>query len=304
MMLVGTLALTGFPPFAGYFSKDAIIEAAYVSHRPAALYGFLTTVIAAGLTSFYSWRLVFLTFFDVPRQIEGSPEDIERNAHDEPVAGDQHAHPHEEHSVAELHGHHAHHGGDHHHAPHESPNVMLVPLYVLAAGALLAGMIFKHWFIGTGAEGFWKEALFFASNNHVMEDAESGVPFGISILPTLMMLLGFAVALYMYVLAPGTAQRLAERNRPLYLFLLNKWYFDELYNVLFVRPAFWLGRLFWRGGDGRIIDGFGPNGVAQAVVDVTNRVVKIQTGFVFHYAFAMMLGVAAFITWYLVGGIH
>jgi NADH-quinone oxidoreductase subunit L len=303
MMTIGTLALTGFPFTAGYYSKDAIIEAAYVAQRPAALYGFLMTVIAAGLTSFYSWRLVFLTFFDVPRVAAGPTEDLDHNAHDEPVAGDQHAHEHER-SADELHGHGDAHGHGHHHAPHESPNVMLVPLYILAFGALFAGLIFKHFFIGTGAEHFWKEAIFFAPNNHVMEDMESKVPFAVSILPTLMMVLGFVVALYVYVLAPGTAERLARVNRPLYLFLLNKWYFDELYNVLFVKPAFWLGRLFWKGGDGRIIDGFGPDGVAQAVVAGTNRIVKIQTGFVFHYAFAMMLGVAAFITWYLVGGIH
>ena len=303
MMTIGTLALTGFPFTAGYYSKDAIIEAAYVSHRPAALYGFLMTVIAAGLTSFYSWRLVFLTFFDGNRGFavaasagvpNVAPDAAAFAPHD---AADGH---HEDHS----HEDHGHGGHDHHHEPHESPNVMLVPLYVLAAGALLAGLIFKHFFIGTGAEGFWKESLFYASNNHVMEDMEHQVPFGIGLLPTLMMVLGFVVALYMYVFAPGSAQSLAARNRPLYLFLLNKWYFDELYDFLFVRPAFWLGRLFWKGGDGKIIDGLGPDGIASAVVAGTNRIVKIQTGFVFHYAFAMMLGVAAFITWYLVGGIH
>ena len=180
---------------------------------------------------------------------------------------------------------------------------MLIPLYVLAAGALLAGLLFKHRFIGSGAESFWKEALYTSDKNHILESIEH-VPFLVEMIPTLMMLLGFGVALYMYELAPGSAQRLAERNRPLYLFLLNKWYFDELYNLIFVRPAFWIGRLLWKGGDGRIIDGFGPDGVAQAVLGATSRVVKVQTGFVYHYAFAMMLGVAAFITWYLVGGIH
>jgi NADH-quinone oxidoreductase subunit L len=299
MMTIGTLALTGFPFTAGYYSKDAIIEAAYVSARPAAAYGFLMTVIAAGLTSFYSWRLVFLTFFDVPRNTAGATEGLDYNAHDEPIAGDGHAHVH---SANDVHGH----GDDHdhaHHEPHESPKVMLVPLYVLAFGALFAGLMFKHFFIGTGAEGFWKGALFTSDRNHILEQIEH-VPFMVEMLPTLMMVIGFFSALYIYVLAPGTAQRLAETNRPLYLFLLNKWYFDELYDLIFVRPAFWLGRLFWKGGDGRIIDGFGPDGVAAAVVGATSRVVKIQTGFVYHYAFAMMLGVAAFITWYLVGGIH
>ena len=130
------------------------------------------------------------------------------------------------------------------------------------------------------------------------------VPALVSFLPTLAMLLGFAVALYMYVLSPGSAERLARTNRALYLFLLNKWYFDELYDLIFVRPAFAIGRLFWKGGDGFIIDGFGPDGVAAAVIGTTDRVVKIQTGYVYHYALAMMLGVAAFITWYLVGGVR
>ena len=303
MMTIGTLALTGFPFTAGYYSKDAIIEAAYVSARPAALYAFLMVVIAAGLTSFYSWRLVFLTFFDVPRETAGATEDPanDDNAHDEPVGGDQHAHAHGQ-TAAQIHGHDDANGHEHH-EPHESPNIMLVPLYVLAAGALLAGFVFKHFFIGTGYEGFWKDALFTGANNHIVEQIEH-VPFAVEMAPTLMMLLGFGVALYMYVLAPGSAKALADRNRPLYLFLLNKWYFDELYNIVFVRPAFWLGRLFWKGGDGLIIDGFGPDGVASAVVGATSRVVKIQTGYVYHYAFAMMLGVAAFITWYLVGGIR
>ncbi len=119
-----------------------------------------------------------------------------------------------------------------------------------------------------------------------------------------MFVLGLGVAYYVYVMQPGTADRWAKVNPPLYRFLLNKWYFDELYDAVFVRPAFWLGRLFWKQGDGRIIDGFGPDGVAQAVLATTDRVVKIQTGYVYHYAFAMMLGVAAFITWYLVGGVR
>ena len=291
MMVIGTLALTGFPFTAGYYSKDAIIEAAYMSTRPAATYAFLMTVIAAGLTSFYSWRLIFMTFGSGSPQLAGASHD----AHAAHAADDHHAAAHGHPGDA------AH--GDGHHEPHESPKVMLIPLYVLAAGALLAGLLFKHRFIGSGAESFWKESLFTSDKNHILESIEH-VPFLVEMIPTLMMALGFGVALYMYEIAPGTAQRLAERNRPLYLFLLNKWYFDELYDLIFVRPAFWIGRLLWKGGDGRIIDGLGPDGVASAVLDATNRVVKIQTGFVYHYAFAMMLGVAAFITWYLVGGIH
>ncbi|HEX4766330.1 MAG TPA: NADH-quinone oxidoreductase subunit L [Lichenihabitans sp.] len=318
LMVIGTLALTGFPLTAGYFSKDAIIEAAFAANRGGSAYGWLTTTVAAGLTSFYSWRLIFLTFWG-ERRVAASDghEATDHNAHHEPagshaagqaspeaeqahVATDSHAsvatqaHDHDEH------GHDAHgHGGD----PHESPPVMLYPLYVLAAGALFAGLLFKHLFIGQGRDFFWGQSLFYASTSHLFEDMEK-TPFLIGLLPTLMFVVGLVVAYYLYIMRPGTAERWARTNRPLYNFLLNKWYFDELYDLVFVRPAFWLGRLFWKGGDGRIIDGFGPDGVAQAVLNTTGRVVKLQTGYVYHYAFAMMLGVAAFITWYLVGGIR
>ncbi len=317
LMVIGTLALTGFPLTAGYFSKDAIIEAAFAANRGGSAYGWLTTTVAAGLTSFYSWRLIFLTFWG-ERRVAASDghEATDHNAHDEP--GDAHAKgstsPETEQAhvgadthgasaaVAhdDAHGHGGHgHGGD----PHESPPVMLYPLYVLAAGALFAGLLFKHLFIGQGREFFWGQSLFYASTNHLFEDMEK-TPFLIGLLPTLMFVVGLVVAYYLYIMRPGTAERWARINRPLYNFLLNKWYFDELYDFIFVRPAFWLGRLFWKGGDGRIIDGFGPDGVAQAVLNTTGRVVKLQTGYVYHYAFAMMLGVAAFITWYLVGGVR
>ncbi|WP_131116937.1 NADH-quinone oxidoreductase subunit L [Lichenihabitans psoromatis] len=294
MMIIGTLALTGFPFTAGYFSKDAIIEASFASTRPGAVYAFLMVLFAAGMTSFYSWRLIFLTFFGVDRSQEGPVEGNDHNTHAEPAHGTASAHGHE----AAAHDDHS-----HHHEPHESPIVMLAPLFVLAFGALFAGLIFKHAFIGEGMSEFWKAALFYSDHNHIFEAMEH-VPFLVSILPTIMMVVGFLVAFYAYVLSPGTAESWAKINRPLYLFFLNKWYFDELYDHLFVRPAFWLGRLFWKGGDGFVIDGFGPDGVAAAVVGTTNRVVKLQTGYLYHYAFAMMLGVAAFITWYLVGGVH
>ena len=130
------------------------------------------------------------------------------------------------------------------------------------------------------------------------------VPLLVSLLPTLMMLGGALLAIYMYLVAPETPRQLAESVPILYRFLLNKWYFDEIYDFLFVRPAFWIGRLLWKGGDGRIIDGIGPDGVAARVIDITTQVVKLQTGYVYHYAFAMLIGVAALITWYLVGGVH
>ena len=297
MMIIGTLALTGFWFTAGYYSKDAIIEAAYSSSRPGALYAFLMVIIAAGLTSFYSWRLIFMTFFGTAHadRHDGAVEgETDHNAHAEPMGG------HDDHGAVD-HGHaDAHHG---HGEVHESPRVMLIPLYVLAVGALLSGLVFRHWFIGEAAGDFWKSALYFAGTNHIMEEMEH-VPFLVGQLPAIMMLIGFFVALYAYLLAPGTAASWAKVNRPLYQFLLNKWYFDELYDLIFVRPAFWFGRLFWKGGDGMIIDGLGPDGVAAAVIVTTGRVLKIQTGYVYHYAFAMMLGVAALITWYLVGGVR
>ena len=273
MMTIGTLALTGFPFTAGYFSKDAIIEAAYASHTPGANFAFIATVIAALFTSFYSWRLYFLTF-------EGKPR----------WAG--HGHGHDDHG----HGH-----GDH--TPHESPLVMLIPLAVLAIGAVVAGFAFKEAFIGHDYDNFWKGALFTGANNHILHEMHE-VPGWVVASPFVMMVLGFLIALWFYVLNPRMPAALAAQQPLLYRFLLNKWYFDELYDFLFVRPAMWLGRVFWKKGDGWLIDGFGPDGVSARVVDVTNRVVRLQTGYVFHYAFAMLVGVAALVTWYLIGGTH
>jgi NADH-quinone oxidoreductase subunit L len=291
IMTIGTLALTGFPFTSGYFSKDAIIEASFASHRSMAFYGFLTTVIAAALTSFYSWRLVFLTFFGEAHWAGNhSPDDHASAAHGVGAdAVDDHA---------DAHGH-----GAHALDPHESPATMLVPLAVLAFGALFAGAIFRYDFIGGGVAAFWKGALYFGADNHILEEMEE-IPSLAALSPTVMMVLGFLAALYVYILKPGTAARLAESMPALYRFLLNKWYFDELYDKIFVRPAFWLGRLFWKGGDGAIIDRLGPDGVAARVVDVTGRVVKLQTGYIYNYAFAMLIGLAALITWYLVGGVR
>jgi NADH-quinone oxidoreductase subunit L len=285
-MVIGTVSLTGFPLTAGFFSKDAIIEAAYAAQTPGAVYGFLLTVVAAALTSFYSWRLIFLTFY--------GPE-------------------HWAHRADADHGAHHSDGGpgspdEAGHVPHESPPVMLIPLAILAFGALFAGLAFRDLFTGAAAAGFWKGAV--PPESVSLEDPRSvlrlmeEVPAWVSYAPFFMMIAGFCVAFYMYIVAPGTAERLAERHAWAYRFLLNKWYFDELYDFLFVRPAFWLGRLFWLGGDGRIIDGLGPDGVSARVIDITNRVVRLQTGYVYHYAFAMLLGVAAFVTWYLVGGVR
>ena len=278
MMTIGTFALTGLPLTAGFFSKDAIIEAAFASQRTGAVYAFFLVVIAALFTSFYSWRLVFMTFFGKPKWEEAGHG---RGGHEDHIHDDPH-------------GHHA-------LNPHESPNVMLIPLYVLALGAVFAGLLFKDVFIGDKFAEFWRTSLHFAKGSTILEDFHH-VPTWVKMAASVMMTIGFLIAVWLYVYSPEARERLATRHRALYNFLLNKWYFDELYDLVFVRPAFWIGRLFWKGGDGRIIDGLGPDGVSARVIDAAGRVVKLQTGFLYHYAFAMMIGVAAFITWFLLGG--
>jgi NADH-quinone oxidoreductase subunit L len=293
MMVIGTLALTGVGipftsiGFAGYVSKDAIIEASYASQGFGGTYAFVCVTVAACLTSFYSWRLVFMTFFGQRGDWAASPP-----AHDDGHAHDDHAH------AGDAHGH-----GHDDHAAHESPQVMLVPLAVLALGAVVAGVAFRYWFIGGGVEGFWRHALFVGADNKILEDMEH-VPALVSLLPTLMMLIGLVIAYYMYMVDRAAPKALADANPMLYRFLLNKWYFDELYDFLFVRPAFRIGRALWKGGDGAIIDGFGPDGVSARVLDFARGAVRLQTGYVYHYAFAMLIGVAVFVTWYLFWGIH
>jgi len=256
VMLIGTLALTGFPLTAGYFSKDAIIESVLVAHNPMATYGAVCTIGAALLTSFYSWRLIFKTF---------------------------HGEPHDRHHWREA---------------GESPMVMLIPLGALAVGSIVAGLPFKEIFAGHGVEGFFRESLTFAKTNHVLEDMHE-VPLWLGILPTLMMALGFIIAWQFYIRRPDIPVDLARRHDVLYRFLLNKWYFDEIYDFLFVRPVKRLGYVLWKSGDGWLIDGFGPDGVSARVLDVTRNVIRLQTGYLYHYAFAMLIGAAIFITWFM-----
>ncbi|MBZ9763412.1 NADH-quinone oxidoreductase subunit L [Mesorhizobium sp. CA8] len=261
MMIVGTLALTGvgIPATvigtAGFFSKDAIIATSFASHNAVAGFAFILLVVAACFTSFYSWRLIFMTF------------------HGEPRAS---------HEVM--------------HHVHESPPVMLVPLYVLAAGALFAGVLFHGAFIGEGYAEFWKASLFMLPDNHILHEIHE-LPLWVELAPFVAMLIGLAVAWKFYIRSPELPRSVAANHRLLYAFLLNKWYFDELYDFLFVRPAKRLGRFLWKTGDGAVIDGLGPDGISARVVDVTNRVVKLQTGYLYHYAFAMLIGVAALVTW-------
>ena len=176
---------------------------------------------------------------------------------------------------------------------------MLIPLAVLSIGAVAAGFVFKEAFIGHDFEKFWKAALFMGKENHILH-AMHEVPKWVVWSPFVAMVIGFVLAYLMYVRWPEIPAKLAAANPALYQFLLNKWYFDELYDFLFVRPSKWLGRFLWKKGDGLVIDGFGPDGVSARVVDVTNRVVRLQTGYLYHYAFAMLIGVAGLVTWYLV----
>ena len=339
-MMIGTLAITGVGiplthyGFAGFLSKDAVIESAYVGSH----YAFWLLVVAAGFTSFYSWRLMFLTFYGESRA----------KAHG---AGNGH------------HGHHGHddHGhGDHgHHEPHESPTVMLIPLGVLALGAVFSGMIWYNVFFGdeakvrgwfglpvaeqmadaahgedaahgategeghaattaTEGEGHGEGekahafpqpepgqgAIFIGPENHVLHEAHL-VPKWVKVSPFVAMVLGFLLAFQFYIRRPDLPGKLAEQQRPLYLFLLNKWYFDELYDWIFVRPAKWLGGFLWKKGDGAVIDG-SINGVAMGIIPFFTRLAsRAQSGYLFHYAFAMVLGIAALITWMtLSGGAH
>jgi NADH-quinone oxidoreductase subunit L len=180
---------------------------------------------------------------------------------------------------------------------------MLVPLMVLSVGALIAGFVFEHYFVGEHYEEFWKGAIFTGPNNHILETMHH-LPGWVPLLPTVMMILGFLLAVYMYMIDTKKPSELAAEHPALYRFLLNKWYFDELYDLIFVRPAMALGRFLWRTGDQRIIDGLGPDGISARVLDVTRGVVRIQTGYLYHYAFAMLIGVAALVTFYLFRGAH
>ncbi|ALG89896.1 MULTISPECIES: NADH-quinone oxidoreductase subunit L [Actibacterium] len=317
-MMIGTLAITGVGipltsiGFAGFLSKDAIIESAYAGGTG---YAFWMLVIAACFTSFYSWRLMFMTFFGTAR-------------------GDKHTHDH----------------------AHESPRVMLIPLGVLAIGAIFSGMVFYGPFFGdhdklnrffgipahevaaeaghgteeTAGDAAHGEvatdnaatmadtgpaetaaahsagtapvgAIFMGPDNHVIDDAHHA-PAWVKVSPFIAMLIGLAVAYLFYIVNPALPKKLAESQRPLYLFLLNKWYFDEVYDFLFVRPARWLGGFLWRRGDGNVIDG-SINGVAMGVIPFFTRLAgRAQSGYLFHYAFAMVIGVVVLITWMAISG--
>jgi NADH-quinone oxidoreductase subunit L len=296
-MMAGTLSITGVGVvgvfgLAGFYSKDAIIEAAFASGTPLGGFAFAIGVFAALLTSFYSWRLMFLTFFGKPRWAASAH--IQHALH-----VDSHDHPDEETagedalpadvSFADIP---AGTGGYH---PHESPWTMLAPLAILSLGALFAGMLFHHPFIDAehGAH-FWAGTIAF--DTHLMH-AMHEVPMWVKLAPAAVMLLGLFLAWNTYIRNPRLADAFAGQFRIVYAFLYNKWYFDELYRLLFVRPALALGRLFWKQGDEGIIDRFGPDGAAALIVGGNRLTARLQTGYLYTYALVMLLGIAAATTW-------
>ena len=260
LMIIGTLALTGFPFLAGYYSKDLILESAFARHTAAGDFAFWAGILAAGMTAFYSWRLIFMTFH-----------------------GECRAEAHVQDHI------------------HESPPVMTVPLVVLALGAIFAGWGFYGYFGGDARLEFWGAALLVLDGNDTIEGAHH-VPLWAFLMPTVMFVIGTAAAALCYIVRPGLPAQVVGRIGWLYRFVLNKWYFDELYDRVFTRPAMRLGRVFWKGGDGAIIDGFGPDGISALTRRIAGRAGRLQSGYVYHYAFAMMIGVMAIVSWYLLAG--
>jgi NADH-quinone oxidoreductase subunit L len=261
-MLIGTLSLTGFGipdvgGFAGFYSKDTIVEASYAAATPHQ-YAFWALTIAAFMTAFYSWRLMFMTFHGETRA---------------------------DHETFE-------------HA-HESPPVMLVPLAILAVGAVAAGAG-APFFVGNASADFWGKSLFEGADNHILH-AIHEVPDWVSWAPTIAMATGTLLAVLYYILVPALPALTARIFRPLYLFFLNKWYFDELYDAIFVKPTFSLGNVLWKVGDIAIINGI-IDGTAAGVYRVTARAVRLQTGYIYHYAFAMLVGLALLISYFMFMG--
>jgi NADH-quinone oxidoreductase subunit L len=257
MMWIGSLALAGVPFFAGYFSKDIVLEAAFAANSGPGFYAFWLGIAAAVMTAFYSWRLLFMTFHGAPRA-------------DERV-------------MAHV---------------HESPKSMTVPLIVLALGAVFAGYVGYDVFVGAGMQAFWGKAILVLPAHSALADAHHA-PTWVKLAPVVVGAIGIGVAWYLYIVRTDLPAMLAERFRPVYLFLYNKWYFDELYDRLFVRPAMYLGRELWREGDGAIIDGLGPDGITAVTRSLAAKASRLQTGYVYHYAFAMLIGVAGLVTLYL-----
>ena len=262
LMWVGSLALAGIGipgtaiGFAGFFSKDAIIESAFAAHSGVGAYAFWMGIAAAFMTGFYSWRLLFMTF------------------HGEPRCDEQ--------TLAHV---------------HESPKVMILPLFLLAAGAIFSGVLGYQLFVGDGMAAFWGDSIRMLPKHSAMIDSHH-VPVWVKALPILVGVGGIGLAYWMYMMRPELPALLAAKLRPVYLLSYNKWYFDEIYDRIFVRPAFVLGRGFWKTGDEALIDGVGPDGIAATTLRFARRASALQSGYLYHYAFAMLIGVVVLISWY------
>ncbi|ESQ94280.1 NADH:ubiquinone oxidoreductase subunit L [Asticcacaulis benevestitus DSM 16100 = ATCC BAA-896] len=300
VMTIGTIAITGLGipfteiGFAGFFSKDAIIESAWAGHNtPQGMFAFIMGISAALLTSFYSWRLIAMTFHGKKQWEHGhGHDDHHAEVIDGHSTGEPDAHAHDDHAHDD-HGH----GHDHDHKPHESPWVMLVPIILLSFGAIFAGFIFAPYFIGEHAHAFWGHAIFTAPSNEIMHEAHHIKEVWVKLLPLTVTLIGMVMAWYFYILKPNLPKKMAANNGPVYTFLYNKWFFDEIYQATFVRLTRFLGDVFWKVLDIKIIDNLGPNGAAWAALKSAKNLVKTQTGYVYHYAFAMFLGVVGLLTY-------
>jgi NADH-quinone oxidoreductase subunit L len=288
VMLIGTISITGVGipgvdlGFSGFYSKDSIIDAAFAAgrHDGISYFAFVIGIIAAGLTSFYSWRLIFMTFHGHAKWGHAAAEHH---------AADEHAHGHDDD-----------HGHAHDHTPHESPWVILVPILLLAVGAMFAGGVFAEKFVGQGRADFWRGSIFTLPSNHVLDQAvASALPPAVVWAPLAVTALGFVIAWWAYIRHEGVGARIAARRGLLWTFLYNKWFFDEIYDFIFVRGAKALGDLFWKGGDKALIDGLGPDGVSQVSYAVGKATGRFQTGYVYHYAFVMLLGIAGLLSFAL-----
>ena len=258
VMLIGTLGLTGAPLMSGYYSKDGIIEAAFVSQTEGNLYAFYLLVLSALLTSFYSWRLIFLTFngkSNIPTEI-----------------------------FSKI---------------HESPKVMLFPLFILSIFTIFSGVYFVDYFMYHDYQYLWQSSIYLSENNHVIESIHY-VPKWVKYSPLVMMVIGLITAVIFYLLYPKVPKFLSSQFNPVYKFLLNKWYFDEIYEFIFVKNISRIGNFLSNFGDKRIIDGLGPDGISLRVMDIAKQISRIQTGYIYHYAFAMLIGLMLFITYFFI----
>jgi len=257
LMWVGSLALAGIPFFAGYYSKDLILEAAWAASSNSGYFAFWLGCLAAFLTAFYSWRVLLLTFHG---NFNSSKEVL-----------------------------------DH---VHESPFVMLIPLFLLALGAIFSGWYFYNDFVGYNWKEFWGNSIFISEKHKAFKLAHY-VPLWVKYLPIFLAILGILCAYLFYVLNPNLPKILSKKFSPIYNLFFNKWYFDELYDYLFVKSFIKFGNFFWKKGDEGTIDRFGPNGISKLVKNISSKSIIIQSGYIYHYAFAMLIGLVVLITWLL-----